>query len=91
MNTVPNMDAMNKSELWEFWKVYREGRARNKCALLIGDRRKNYTVYAANLANYACNKAVAMDCRERGDIRAALVYESICDGIYSILPDDLKW
>lgn len=91
MNNVPNLDAMTKEDLWEFWKKHREGRSRKESELLIGDKRKNYTVFAANLANYACNKATAMKCRENGEIQAALVYEKICEVIYSTLPSDLRW
>lgn len=38
---------------------------------------------ASALSGYAWNKATAIDCRLRGDIQAALCYETICDRIYS--------
>lgn len=46
---------------------------------------------AREIAAYADNKAVAMECRLRGDIPAALVYEKICDDIYARLPEFARW
>jgi hypothetical protein len=51
------------------------------------ERPKGYVTATYNLGHYAANKAAAMSCRQRGDINAASVYETICDGIYSRLPD----
>lgn len=39
------------------------------------------------LKRYAANKSIAMACRSRGEIQAALRYEEICDQIYKLLPD----
>lgn len=88
---VPNLDGMTEAELWAFWKEHRQGRGRKASAELIGDRRPGYTRIAGDLAAYACNKAVAMSCRLKGDISAALVYEKGCDIIYDGLPEDLCW
>lgn len=44
-----------------------------------------------DLANYACNKSVAMKEREQGRIKTALDYEGICERIYARLPDWAKW
>lgn len=89
-NTVPNLDAMSADSLMDFWhKYHRPGR--KDAAALIGDTRKGYTRLASDLANYACNKAVAMRCRESGDISTATMYEGIAERIYNDLPADLHW
>jgi hypothetical protein len=87
---VPNLDAMSDRELMDFWLVYRSP-SRKDAEALIGDRRKGYTGLASSLAGYASNKATAITCRERGDIRAAQIYEQICDFIYEKLPEDILW
>lgn len=89
-NTVPNLDAMSRADLTAFWVRYQSVGKRADCAGLVG-RRPRYTVLAADLGAYAINKATAMRCRERGDITAACVYETICDNIYETLPEDLRW
>ena len=38
---------------------------------------------ADTLLNYAWNKRDAIFCRECGDIESAVMYENICDSIYS--------
>lgn len=86
---VPNLDAMTPDDLWEFSTKYSRA-GRSACEALVG-KRTGYTVIAHRLANYACNKAVAMRCRLRGDISAAMMYETICDGIYVKLPEDCRW
>ncbi len=87
---VPNLDGMAKSELMAFWSKYRS-QSRKLAAELIGDKRRGYVTLANKLANYACNKAVAMDCRLKGNIAAAVIYESVCERIYDDLPTDLRW
>ncbi len=86
---VPNLDAMNPEELWALWAKWRYAK-RSDAVALVGPR-KGYTVLVGNLAGYASNKATAMNCRIRGDIPAAQVYESICESIYSELPEDCRW
>lgn len=88
-NGVPNFDAMGSTELWAFWQRYHKA-SRKDASALVG-RQKGYTGLARDLANYACNKSVAMQCRARGDIVAAQGYEAICDSIYNRLPKSLKW
>ena len=90
MNAVPNFDAMTKDDLMNFWARYHRP-SRKDAAALIGDRRAGYTNLAADLANYACNKATAMSCRLKGSIQSAQVYETHCDMIYARLPTDLRW
>jgi hypothetical protein len=89
-NNIPNLDAMSADDLMAFWARYNRS-SRTDAAELIGDRRKGFTNIAAALANYACNKAVAMQCRERGDIQAAEIYEYNTDLSYNRLPEDLRW
>lgn len=88
--TVPNLDAMTHDELMNFWARYHRA-TRKDAAELIGDKRKGYIGLAADLANYACNKAVAMSCRLKGNINAATNYEAYADQIYARLPADLRW
>lgn len=89
-NNVPNLDCMPHDELMSFWKTYTRS-SRKAAAWLIGDTRPGYTTLAATLANYACNKAVAMACRLKGDITAAVFYEHACDLCYARIPEDLRW
>lgn len=87
---VPNLDAMPADDLMNFWLRY--GRPSRKDAeRLIGDRRRGFTTISGSLAGYASNKATAMRCRERGDIQAASIYETICERIYEGLPADCRW
>jgi len=87
---VPNLDAMDQDELWDFWKKFHRP-SRKDAAWLVGDRRPGYTNFASTLANYACNKAVAMKCRLDGNIQGAECYESAAEICYKELPEDLKW
>jgi hypothetical protein len=81
---------MTQEDLMAFWKRFHRA-TRKDAAELIGDRRKGFTTIAATLANYACNKAVAMTCRLRGDITAASTYEHACELCYAQIPGDLQW
>lgn len=81
---------MNPGELMAFWKRYTRPTRRDAEAL-VGDRRPGFTNVAAKLANYACNKAVAIGCRAKGDVAAAEVYEHSADLCYDGLPPDLRW
>ncbi len=87
---VPNLDAMTHDALMAFWKRYHRA-SRRDAEDLVGDRRKGFTNIAADLANYACNKAVAMTCRLEGKVDTALGYERQADIIHSRLPFDLRW
>lgn len=83
-NNVPNLDAMEPDDLMAFWKQHQAGRNSRALFLAGGTGTHNAT---ADLANYASSKATAMQCRLRGDVESALMYEKICDGIYDRLPD----
>ena len=85
---VNNLDCLESSELWQFWQTHQQGRHYRELFPTGGKDTKRAT---ADLACYASNKATAIDCRIRGDINAALMYEQICDRIYSRLPAFAKW
>lgn len=86
---LPNFDAMTPDDLWAFWHKWHLA-SRRQTVTLVGVR-KNALKYTYTLANYACNKAVAMTCRAKGDIVQAQNYEHNCDALYEQLPADLKW
>jgi hypothetical protein len=88
---IPNLDKMTQDELMDFWMKYQNIGRRKDCEALIGDRRPKYTVIAGSLGAYAVNRATALGCRSRGDVRAAETYEGICEIIYEKLPLDCKW
>lgn len=87
---IPNFDSMTQQELMDFWSRYTRP-SRRDAEELIGDRRPGFTNIASKIANYACNKAVAMGCQVKGETDAAMIYDKCCDMIYDELPEDLKW
>ncbi|WP_372395281.1 hypothetical protein ABMY26_06645 (plasmid) [Azospirillum sp. HJ39] len=94
-NNIPNLDAMTREELMEFWRKWQRDGSRKEAAAMLGcskgERPVGYIKAADNLANYACNKATAMGLRLEGKIQAAVDYESICDRIYQRLPEHARW
>lgn len=72
---VPNLDGMNADELRAVYEANKGTRPRIR----------------RDVAAYAINKAVAMDCRAAGKIQEAAMYEAICERIYNALPDGAKW
>lgn len=88
-----NLDGENSEDLMQFWAwggasgttLYRAARA------IFPDRPRGYVSATGSLRGYASNKATAMSCRSRGDIRAAQVYEAICEAIFEDLPQWAKW
>jgi hypothetical protein len=87
-NNVPNLDAMPASEVWNFWRKHQAGRNYRKLFPKGGRGTKRA---AANLAHYAANKGTAMNCRLRGEIQSALMYEGIAERIYAALPSFAQW
>jgi hypothetical protein len=87
-NNVPNLDAMTADDLMAFWMKHQAGRAALELFPAGGRGTRSTT---AALANYASNKATAMQCRVRGDIQTALMYEGIADRIYAGLPKGSRW
>jgi hypothetical protein len=89
-NNVPNMDCMDREELWEFWQRFTRPK-RADARLLFPDKPKGYIGACQDLACYASNKATAIACRQSGNIQAALTYENIADLVYDRLPNWAKW
>jgi hypothetical protein len=87
-SNAPNLDAMDAAELSAFWVRHHGGIRVKELFPEGGEGTKTAT---RDLAHYAINKAVAMKCRARGDITAALTYETICDRIYKTLPAFAHW
>jgi len=85
---MENLDCMLADELMTFWLKHQRGRKYRELFPLGGPGTKRA---AGDLANYASNKATAMQCRLRGDIQAAFIYETICDRIYTGLPASARW
>ena len=83
-----NLDAMSQSDLLAFTEQIGHGVRPVTAALALFPGRSRGTVKATvKLHGYAWNKIAAMQCRGRGDIDTALMYEGICDRIYQALPD----
>lgn len=59
--------------------------------VLFPGRPEGYVQAAIGLRNYAVNRAVAIQCRRRGDIQGAQMYERIAEKIYRDLPAYAKW
>ena len=85
---VPNLDALDSSELMSFWMKHRRGRG-YKILFPVGG--PGSMIATGSLANYASNIATAKNLRTAGDIAAAVIYETIADRIYSKLPEWAKW
>ena len=85
----PDFDRMDQDELMAFWSKYHRP-TRKDAEALVGDRRPGFTNVAAALANYACNRAVVLSCKERGDKDAAAVYEHAVRLCYDRLPSDVQ-
>lgn len=84
-----NLDAYaDANDLMEFWQRYAGGAHYRELFPAGG---KGSILATADLANYAANKATAMRLRARGNIREAIIYENICDRIYSKLPDTARF
>ena len=76
----PNLDGYPTEDLMDFWYVTSRGWAMAR--YLFTNRPTSYITATAMLGNYAANKATAMQCRAKGDITAAQIYEHICEQIY---------
>lgn len=80
---MTRFDKMSPEELTRFWYKHQRGRGYR---VLFPDGGAGSKRATADLANYASNKATAMQCRKRKDIDSARMYERIADDIYSTLP-----
>lgn len=85
-----NLDCLDEEHAMLFWVIFHRP-TRANAELLVGDRRPGFTAIAAKLATYACNVAVASQCRKRGDIETALSYERHNERLYNELPADCRW
>jgi hypothetical protein len=81
----PNMDAMPSDELMTIWNTINREPVRTARAW-FPDAYRGFVAATRDLGAYASNTATAMDCRRRGDIGTAVMYETICDRIYDRLP-----
>jgi hypothetical protein len=88
MTMIPNLDAMSIEELMAFWFEHQHGRNSKE---LFPDGGKGTRTATNDLSCYASNIATAKRCRLNGDIPTALMYEGICERIYSRLPEDARW
>lgn len=85
---MENLDCLEPDALMRFWQQHQAGRA---FRAIFPQGGKGAKRAVADLANYASNKATAMQCRLRGEIDTARMYESICDKIYNALPEFARW
>lgn len=83
-------DSMTATELFA-WS-YHASFAPKAMRLEVFGRIGKGTVRAMkDCSHYAANKATAMQCRARGELPAALLYENIAERIYASLPSYAKW
>jgi hypothetical protein len=85
-----NLDAADSADLWAFWQAHHAAN-RSSRMLLCGNTGRGTKKWTQALANYACNKSVAMKLRATGEIERAKTYELICERIYQDLPKALRW
>jgi hypothetical protein len=89
---VPMMDVDNESELEAFIREMGNGvRPVAQARRIFPTKPKGYVEAARDLRNAAWNALTARQCRKRGDIQGALMYEGITDRIYNKLPAWAKW
>jgi hypothetical protein len=86
-----NLDGLDKSTLLELGRAPLGIRPVAQARLVFPDRPKGYVETFRSLKHYAMNKAVAMEQRESGKIQTAQQYETICESIYSRLPEYARW
>jgi hypothetical protein len=86
-----NLDSLDESTLLELGRASLGVRPIKQARLVFPDRPKDYVRTFKSLRNYAMNKAVAMQLRRAGKIERAQEYESICETIYNLLPEDARW
>ncbi len=90
-SNVPNFDAMEPQEAWD-WAISAEGkRPIAKARELFPERPEGYLGATILLRCYAYNIVTAKKCRKLGEIVAAMQYEKIAERIYSQLPEYARW
>jgi hypothetical protein len=85
-----NPDGMQVDDLMTFHAKSGNHPVR-KARELFPDRPAGYVAATRKIRQYAAMKASAMDCRQRGEIDAARVYEAKCDSIHDSLPEFARW
>jgi hypothetical protein len=93
-HNVPNLDAMPRSELLEFWSHYRYPNGYNgkRAEFLTGLSDAVAAVRVMDtLAAYAMARACMMRLQAEGKIPEAKSYEKHCDIYYSELPEQFRW
>lgn len=71
---LPKFSTMTDDELMAFWKRYSRS-SRKDAEALIGDRRPGFTTLAGMYAALACDMAVVIGCKRRGDEDGVRCYE----------------
>lgn len=82
MQILDTLNRLNSQQLWDFWRKHRRGRRYLELFPSGGPGSKKIT---ASLANYASNLAVSRECRDRGDLMGANMYNSIAGRIIARL------
>lgn len=88
---VPNLDAMERDDLFAFAARHRTGRFDFMLFPAGVGRLRERTKATQLLAKYASIKHTAMGMREEGLINTALQVEKDCELIYSQLPTWARW
>lgn len=88
---LPNLDCLSGDELRAFWLGTSSSRPIRAARRIFPSRRRGYVRTTKDLSHYAINKATAQGLRLKGEITRAMVYEAICDRIYSRLPEWARW
>src|ERR1700686_5388797 len=86
-----NLDGLDEPTLLELGRAPLGVRPIKQARLVFPDRPADYVQTFKSLRNYAMNKAVAMQLRREGNIDRAQEYESICETIYTLLPENARW
>lgn len=89
-NTFEVINLDDEAEIAAFIEKYGTNKGR-RLANALGLRGNMSNKVANLLSGYAWNKQTAINVRKEGEIETALMYEKICDRIYSELPPEYRW
>lgn len=85
--TASKLMAIDDPErLWAIWERHR-ATPRRMAAIWFPAKPAGYCKAAQDLANLACNRAVALRCERRFDTESARIYHDITKNIVDVLPD----
>lgn len=84
------MECNDKACLMVFYGVVHEHPVKT-AKRLFPTRPRGYVTATVDLSHYACNKAVGINERLKGNIQTAEIYEKICENIYKNLPQYARW